>query len=427
MTSWLRFLALGVLAAAPAASQSTPPADFTPNPKVGPGGARWKDSPHFRIYNPTSDAVADKTIAYLEAAYSCFVNDLKWRSPGLSFRQDNDNGPWYKTNIYQVESLPGAAANTPTDLNLGLPWLNVVKTYMNEPSVVVHEFGHALTYSARWWIDQTRTGAWWETVANFVADLYLTSTHCAKARAKYNQPEGATLIDLKKVIGDSHQVIVDGTANTANHYQAWPFLTYLFNNPDNITGLGTTIFPEVWTKYKRNSDETPLHVLERLIQPGGTKIQTAVAKYWARMAYVDIGHSKAKALFNQQRSTLNYANLDSQGNGRYRVKSARRPRYMGANIIPLKTSSGYVTVNVTGNSGPITAVLAIQAQNGVTRYVDLPNGSGQGLLAAGEGATLVVVNTPNSLVLFDPFKLTGETNNGVDYQVQLSGPGFTGI
>jgi len=240
MSPWTNLLLAAALAVTPpvagtpspspasaAAAAAAPPSDFTPNPRVGPGGTRFRDSPHFRIYGATSDSLADGAIAMLEAAYTCFVTDLGWRSPGLSFRNfESQNGPWNKLNVYQVDTLPGAAANTPTDLTLGLAWLNVVKTYMTEASVVVHEFGHALTYAAGppGWIDQGRTGAWWETVANFVADTYLTSGKCASARGKYNQKEGNTLIDFK-VIKDSHQVIVDGTRDTGNYYQAWPFLT----------------------------------------------------------------------------------------------------------------------------------------------------------------------------------------------------------
>ena len=46
------------------------------------------------------------------------------------------------------------------------------------------------------------------------------------------------------------------------------------------------------------------------------------------MAYVDIGHAKAQALFNAQRKSIGYANLDSNGGGKYTVKSARAPRYV---------------------------------------------------------------------------------------------------
>ena len=140
-------------AAIAVAAAAAPPAQFTANPRVGPGGTKYKDSAHFRIYGASSDDIANRAIAMLEAAYSCFVDDLGWRSPGLSFRQETDDGPWYKLNVYQVDSLQGAAANTPTDMSQGLAWLNVVKAYMAEPGVVVHEFGHAMTYAAHWWID----------------------------------------------------------------------------------------------------------------------------------------------------------------------------------------------------------------------------------------------------------------------------------
>ena len=399
------------------AASDTPPADFQANPSIGPGGTNYKDSPHFRIYNAPNETIADATIKGLEAAYSCFITNLGWRSTGLSFRQDNDDGPFYKVNVYRVDSLPGASANTGTDQTAGLSFLNVVTQYMTEPSVTVHGFGHAMTYAAKYWIDQTRTGAWWETVANFVADTYLTSPLCAPSRAQYGQQEGKTLIDLRKVIGDSFQVIVDGSKGTGNYYQAWPFLTYLFYNPDNYTGLGHQIFPNVWTKYSRDSNETPLHVLQRLVAP--VSIQKVVGQYWARMAYVDIGHPKAQEQFNSQRRALNYANLDLQGNGRYRVKSARQPRYMGANIIPLK-GAGTITVNLTANA-PFRATLIVRTAGGAIRYMDLKQGYGQMMVASGEETTLVVTNTPSVLLLYDPFSLTAEVNTGLDYQVQING------
>src|SRR3569833_3355339 len=358
----------------------TPPADFQANPKVGPGGTRFKDYPHFRINKAPSDAIADAGSKMLESAYTCFVTNLGWRSTGLSFRQENDDGPFYKVNVYRVDDLPGAAANTGTDQTAGLSFLNVVTKYMTEPSITVHEFGHALTYAAHYWIDQGRTGAWWETVAQFVADTYITSPECESARKAYSQPEGPTMIDIKKEIGDSFQVIVDGTKNSGNYYQAWPFLTYMFNNPDGYAGLGHGSFPGVWTKYKRNSNETPLHVLERRISPG-TRIQTVVGRYWARMAYVDIGHKKARDQFTSQRKSLNYANVDSVGGGRYKVKAARQPRYMGAFIFPLK-GSGTFGVNVT-TTGLFTATLAVRAADGTVKYVDLEKGRGEATVSSG--------------------------------------------
>ncbi|KAI1388080.1 uncharacterized protein F4822DRAFT_301507 [Hypoxylon trugodes] len=405
--------------AAPSRVLATPPAEFTPNTKVGPGGKKYKDSPHFRVYDATTDAVANTVLQTLESAYDCFINGQGWRSTGLSFNQDNDNGPWYKMNVYDVANLgANTAANTGTDSATGLSFLNVVTEWMNTPSITVHEFGHAMTYAERYWINQGRTGAWWETVANFVADTFITSSICADSRTKYNQASGDTLINLKKVIGDSFQVIVDGSSGTGNYYEAWPFLTYITNNPDNYAGLGMANFPNVWRKYKRDSNETPLHILDQLASP--TKIQTVVGRYWARMAYVDIGHEKARALFEKQRKDINYANLDSQGGGKYKVKAARQPRYMGANIIPLKATGASISVTVTATA-PYTASLAIKASNGAVRYVEVADNKAQATLASGEEASLVVVNTPNTLYLYDPFSLTSDVSRGLDYSIQLTG------
>ncbi|KAJ2986679.1 hypothetical protein NUW58_g4913 [Xylaria curta] len=406
------------IAGAPSKVQLAPPAEFTPNTRVGPGGTRYKDSPHFRVYNTADDTVANKTLQTLESAYECFVTGQGWRSTGLSFNQDNDNGPWYKVNVYNVADLgPNTAANTGTDSASGLSFLNVVTKWMTTPSITVHEYGHALTYAERYWINQGRTGAWWETVANFVADTFITSPICSAARAKYSQPDGDTLMNLKKVISDSYQVIVDGTSGSGNYYDAWPFLTYITNNPDNYAGLGMQNFPNVWLKYQRNSNETPLHVLERMTSP--VRIQAVVGRYWARMAYVDIGHPKARALFDRTKGEFNYANLDSQGNGRYRVKAARQPRYMGANIIPLKATGVTLSATVTANS-PFTATLVVRAQSGGVRYVDVVNGQGQITLSSGETVTLVVANTP-SLLNYDPFSLSTDVKRGLDYQLQLTG------
>jgi hypothetical protein len=135
---------------------------------------------------------------------------------------------------------------------------------------------------------------------------------------------------LQKVIGDSFQVLVDGSVNTGNYYEAWPFLAYITANPDGFAGLGQTAVREMIRQYSKRSNETPLHSLDRVAT--SNTAQQVVARYWARMAYVDIGHATAQQIFLQQRSSINYANLDAQGSaGTYRVKSARQPRYLGAN------------------------------------------------------------------------------------------------
>ena len=399
----------------PPVCQVSAPAMFEANPSIGGGGSPFVDSAHFRVIG-ASGAAADAALKQLEAAYSCFVETLCWRSSGLSINGTSDAGPHYKMNIYSVGSLGGAAGQMFSDARAGLSYLKVGMSYLADPTVTVHEYGHALTYHEEGWVEQTRTGAWWETVANFVADTYLTSPLCEKARAKFGQAEGRTLIDLNKVIGNSHQVIVDGSSGSGNYYQAWPFLTYLTNNPDRYPGLGPTALREMFRKHMRNN-ETPLHVLARIATP--TSVQKIVGRYWARMAYLDIGHKKAQEAFMSGRARLNFANLDMTGAGAYRVKAGRQPRYFGANIIPLE-ATGKVTVEVT-SSAPFTATLAIRASSGTVRYVELADGAGEATVASGEEASLVVVNTPTMLSLYDPFMITGDVARGLDYQVRLTG------
>lgn len=74
----------------------------------------------------------------------------------------------------------------------------------------------------------------------------------------------------------------------------------------------------------------------------------------------------------ETRKSLNYANLNSQGNGKYRVKTARQPRCIGASIIPLNGTEAITTcVTVTGNA-PFIGTLAISGSGGV-RYLDVKN------------------------------------------------------
>ncbi|KAI0867691.1 hypothetical protein GGS24DRAFT_484836 [Hypoxylon argillaceum] len=399
---------------------AAPPATFTANPNIGPGGSTYTDSAHFRVYGATGNA-ATTSLNLLEGAYDCFVNTIGWRSSGLSYNSANDDGPFTKVNLYSVASLPGAAGVMHSDAATGMAWLEVQQAYVAVPGVVVHEWGHGLTYTERYWVDQGRTGAWWETVANWIADTYKTSSTCASARSAHGQAATATEIDLQKVIGDSFQVLVDGSVDSGNYYEAWPFLSYITANPDGYAGLGLTAVRDMIRQYSRGSNETPLHSLDRIAT--GNTAQQIVARYWARMAYVDIGHATAQQVFLQQRSSINYANLDAQGTaGTYKVKSARQPRYLGANIIPLKKSGSVtVTAKVTASKA-FTATLAIRnTSTGATRYIDLASGSGSAAVSSTEEASLVVVNTPASLILFDPFSLGSDVQAGLDYTVTLTG------
>ena len=396
---------------------TAPPATYTANPDIGPGGDIFKDSAHFRVYG-TDGTDADNALAMLEGAHECFIETLGWRSSGLSYNPGGDDGPYYKTNVYSVSALEGAAGVMHSDAATGMAWLEVVHDYVAVPGVTVHEYGHGVHYHQRTWVDQSATGAWWETFANWFADTYKTSDLCAAARENNGQPTGDTEIELAKVIGDSFQVLVDGSVDTGNYYQAWPFLTYLTSNPDGFGGLGTDALHQMMLQYDEGSNETPLHTLQRVA--GNATASQIVGRYWAHMAYVDIGHPQAHDVFLSQRGGLNYDNVESSGDdGTYSPKSGRGPQYMGANIIPLEASGGgSVGVEITAD-GAYTATLAVMGSDGV-RYVAV-DGSGSVELADGEEVSLVVANTPSELIQYDAFDLSSEVTQPLDYSFTLLG------
>ncbi|MDA8138930.1 MAG: hypothetical protein M0036_09780, partial [Desulfobacteraceae bacterium] len=60
---------------------------------------------------------------------------------------------------------------------------------------------------------------------------------------------------------------------------------------------------------------------------------------------------------------------------------------------------------------------------GSVRYVNLANGSGQATIGTNEEASLVVVNTPDSLIQYDAFESSSNSPEcvGLNYQVQITG------
>ncbi|KAM5350678.1 hypothetical protein ACJ41O_007183 [Fusarium nematophilum] len=419
-TATLGLLAVGAHAAPQAATRTSDaqaaPATFTANPNIGPGGSSFKDSAHFRVYGGNADQVT-QALEMLEGAFDCFVGTLGWRSSGQSF--NGDTAEYIKTNVYSVSVLEGAAGVMHSDYQTGMAYLEVVNEYLAVPGVTVHEYGHGLHYHQQTWVDQGRTGAWWETLANWVADTYKTSDICAEARSAHNQETSATEIELQKVLGDSHQVIVDGSVDTGNYYQAWPFLTYLTNNPDDFAGLGQDTIRQLMVQYEKGSNETPLHTLARVSQ--NATVGDIVGRYWARMAYVDIGHPSAQDVFLAERERINFANVDSAGSNTYKPKSDRQPRYMGANIIPLTVSgAGEVQVKVTSDA-EFVATIAVYSKGAEGRYVTLANGSGSVSVKDGEEVSVVVANAPAEAILYDGFNLSDDVSKGLDYTLEITG------
>jgi hypothetical protein len=416
----------GGQAGSPGTTQPAPvcmskaPKEFMLNTAIGGGGSNHKDSAHFALYGASNP---DLVLNFMEAAHKCFIEDWCFRTPGLSAKAD-DGGPYYKTNIYS-DPVSNAGGLTYWDMGAQLSYIHILASQINDPRTTVHEYGHAITMSEHNWIDQKRTGYWWETVANWVAYSFLTSPYCADARNGANVKEATTIIDQMHTLQTVYNMSYSVICNDQNYYQAWPFLYYLTTNPDNYPGLGKLAVQDLMRKYKLNSNETPLHTLERIAAP--VKVQTILGRYWARLAYFDIGMPVGQKDFLSSRGSLTFgANWDSSGTGMYTVKAARKPQYGGANITPLKTTGGEVSVMVKnlGNGqqdSNFTATLSIRSMDGAVRYVDLPQGAGSATVGASDEVSLVVVNTPDTLIQFDPQYIRSPENIGLNYSVQLTG------
>ena len=104
---------------------------------------------------------------------------------------------------------------------------------------------------------------------------------------------------------------MDGSAGSGNYYEAWPFLSFLTYNPDNFTGLGSDTIRQSFLQYSKGSNETPLHTFARLST--ATSIQEVVGRYWARMAFGDIGHPTIQSVFDAQHGLGNQCTRSESG------------------------------------------------------------------------------------------------------------------
>jgi hypothetical protein len=404
---------------------------------INTDNSAFRDSAHFRIYyaansrngpngelGSATDQQLTALLDHLEAAYQLFVMDMGFRSAGQSVHS-HINGR-YKLNVYLVSTIDGGAAGVMLyNANAGLSFLEVRSDQINLPHVTVHEYGHCLTLAEYKWVDKAATGAWWETTAQWVADLYQGSPAHAQVAAKYGQTPYSTLFEPNVVIGQSHLSII----HRNNLYQIWPFFTYLTNNPDNFPGLGRDAIRNLIRQHQ--GQETPLHTLARMTSP--ISVQQILGQYHARLAYVDINHTQAQQRFMQIRNIASfrqqaYNNLERVGTNEYRVRAARKPLYGGSNLIPLQASESeiYFSIQNLGNGladSALTATVALRSASGAVRYVPLQDGVGSVQLQLGEEATLVVVNTPTTLYQFNAFESTDESPElrGLDYQVQIIG------
>ncbi|KAJ0164168.1 hypothetical protein CTA2_1605 [Colletotrichum tanaceti] len=406
-----------------AARQGPPPASFEPQTKAGPGGTNVVDSARFSLFD-WPEAYRQETTAALEGAYNCFVDVFRFRSPALSIAQPTDDGPYYRTNVYAKPdvSLDGLMGY---DTASGFAWVEVRNTSIPDITKTLNVYSRVLMYHQRTWVSKRRTTAWGQLLTVWFPETYLTSSICKASRELVQQKEGRTNFDVHKIIGNSYQSLIDATEGTGNHYQAWPFITYLSNNPDGIGSVSKQTVVELFKSYRDHED--PFVTLDRAVQGAATAIDL-VSLYWARMAYVDIGHDQAQQVFFEAkaRNAINFANVDVVEGG-YKVKPGRAPVYLGANIIPLQKGpthyKGDTVIEVDLKAkGTYQAFLSMKAPGRPLRWVQVRNNTATAAVKNDEEISLVVVNAPEKLLDYDPTKIKGtDAGKWLDYAFTLTG------
>ncbi|MET0356297.1 MAG: cellulose binding domain-containing protein, partial [Cellvibrio sp.] len=247
------------------ASNSSSPAVFTPITNqyeydgVNTSNAVYKDSNRFRLYYGSgsklgpkgnlgthSDSDVNKILEHMEKVYDFFVTNRGFKSPGQSVHSSRPG--FFKINVYSVTDID-AGGFMGYNGTAGLSYLVMRSNLLNVDHISTHEFGHGITLAEAIWIDKARTGAWWETVAQWFADAYIYPL------------TGASEFNVNSAHVGSNLTIV----HKDNLYEAWPFLTYLTSNPDGYANLGRDA---IRTLIRAHQDqETPLHSLARLVQP----------------------------------------------------------------------------------------------------------------------------------------------------------------
>lgn len=137
---------LGGVVARP--SEAAEPKQFLFNPSGGDaahGGTKnttWTnfvDSPRFRFFYKSgaqrgAEARVKTGVKHLEAAYECFTGPMGWRSSGISYNGNQEQGPYYKLNAFAVTSpsdIGGAGGVMGSDRRTGhafllvRPWIRI--------------------------------------------------------------------------------------------------------------------------------------------------------------------------------------------------------------------------------------------------------------------------------------------------------------
>ncbi len=248
-----------------------------------------------------------------------------------------------------------------------------------------------LTYHQKGWTDQVITGPWWEPLANWFKEQYFQTL------------DTPTTHFFLPYLRNMDLTIPHGRM----YYEAWIFLQYLTENPDDIPGLGKDFMARMQTEAL--PDEYPFDTIERLTE---CDMKALIGNFAKHMAALDF---KYKELYTQSLNNslsdpfvwqLIYTQPEPAPDKAdcYIVPAEKAPMQTGMNIIPLNVTKGRVSVTLRGISdcdeADWRACLVIEEKNGTTHYSQLFSEDTTSVVLDGseKALYLTVAATPDKII-----------------------------
>lgn len=317
-------------------------------------GYNYYESEHFQFIWGNSGESSRVTTEFLEGnaqnledCWDVYMEDLDMAAPSQSTNLSMRDGNNYKTNIY----ISGTGLSGMTDDWAYMSYDADGYAYMfccvdsmqyNPPSwVLPHEFGHVVTAHQLGWNNNKYSYAWWEAMGNWYREQYLYSD--------YSTDETGHGTDFfETYLKNSSLTFPCGR----DYYAAWPFLQYLTENPDNLSGYGSDFVKTLLQEGQ--VDEYPFDMVERLAE---ADLKDTLGHFAKRIASLDFKNGSAyRSRLNEllQSGSWNWQQIYTMlepvagEENTYQVPTERAPQHAGLNIIPLTVTGSTISVKLNG-------------------------------------------------------------------------------
>ncbi|PXV86319.1 F5/8 type C domain-containing protein [Lachnotalea glycerini] len=360
----------------------------------------------------------------LESIRDFYVNVLGFYDTSVSIYSNVNSSTHYKTNLYinktGLTKIEDNWAYMSNDRD-GFAYMAVQPGAMrvDPPSwVIPHEYAHAITLHQRGNV----SSPWYEVTANWFRDQYLGSTYYKYGSTIY----GPTSDFFQPIILNSECYF----PHMKNYYDAWPFLVYVSENPDHMTGLGMELMVKM---FRDSTDELMFDKLQRI---SGISTKDMLGGYARRMVTLDFDRQSSYMSYLNEllKDSANYSKiyttLESTSDGWLKVTDAKAPQQGGYNIIPLDIdlSSETVTIQFQGDSSVSGAdyrvSIVTKTTNGETRYSTMWNSGSNSITLQGdeEKAYVVVCATPDTMLDLTSYDVNA-VGTKYPYQIKIATSG----